>query len=120
MNLSWPWTACEPSAVQCVASGNAVSTLIWDFFDLKPSNCRINHRHAMQLDACILGRIRVLLAKRMATNEINAWGVPRDAFDVRLDRHLATLDVPLFQRLAYHAGLASAFDLGSWSNECAM
>ena len=109
-NLSQPWMACEPSTLKNV--GYVISTLVWDFGDLEPSGCGINHGHAVEFYMSVLGRIRVLLVERMGTDEIDAWGVPWNVLDILLDGNLPTLEMACLKRLADHTGLASAFDLG--------
>ena len=100
--------------------GHAVSMLVWDFNDLKPSGCRINHGHAVEFHMSVLGRIRILLAKWTGTDEINAQRMPQNVLDILLDGNLPALEMALLKRLADHAGLASAFDLGPQPNERVM
>ena len=110
-NLSWPWMACEPSTLKDI--GYVVSTLSWDFNNLEPFGCRIYHGHAVEFHMSVLGRIRILFAERMGANEINTQRVPRNVLDILFDGNLPGLEMALLERLADHAGLASAFDLGS-------
>ena len=74
----------------------------------------------MQCGCGVLGWIRVLLAERTGADEINAQGMPWKELNILFDRNLATLEMAFLQRLANHAGLASAFDLGSQPNEHAV
>ena len=92
--------------------GYVVSTLSWDFNNLKPSGCRIYLGHAVEFNMSILGRIRGFLAERTSTDKIDAQGVPWNVLDILFDGNLPALEMALFKRLADHTGLASAFDLG--------
>ena len=60
----------------------------------------------------VLGRIRVLLAERISTDEIDTEGVPWNVLDILFDGNLPALEMALLKRLADHACLASSFDLG--------
>jgi hypothetical protein len=45
-NFSWPWVSIEPDHLEDV--GNLIRSLRWDFSDLEPSGCGINHGEAMK------------------------------------------------------------------------
>ena len=117
-NLCRPWAACEPSTLKNV--GCAISTLVWDFNDLEPSGCRINHGHTVEFHMSVLDRIRVLLAERMSTNEIDTEGVPWNVLDILFDGNLPALEMALLKRFPDHTGPASAFDLEAWPKERVM
>ena len=65
----------------------------------------------------VLGRIRVLFAERISTDEIDTEGVPWNVLNILFDGNLPALEMALLERLADHACLASSFNLGSQPNE---
>ena len=71
------------------------------------SNPKINKNPNSELPT-----IRVLLAERISTDEIDTEGVPWNVLDILFDGNLPVLEMALLKRLADHAGLASSFNLG--------
>ena len=60
-----------------------------------------------------LTRTRVLFAKGMGADKVNAERMPWNVLDILFDGNLPALEMALLlKRLADHTGLASAFDLG--------